>query len=91
MTILDTLSIARDLRKAGFSEQQAEAVATVVRQAAGMPDISNLATKDDVRVGLAELKADLQRWTIGLVFGAVVFNAVVVVTAMFGLAKLLGH
>ena len=54
----------------------------------------DLATKSDLaglKADLAELKADLQRWTINIVLTALVFNAVVVISAMFGLAKLLGH
>jgi hypothetical protein len=34
---------------AGFTQAQADAVATAVGQAAGAPDISNLATKDDLK------------------------------------------
>jgi hypothetical protein len=57
-----------------------------------------LATKADIaelrlatKADLAALKADLQRWTINVVLTAGIFNADVVVSAMFGLAKLLGH
>jgi hypothetical protein len=102
MTILDTLAIARGLRDAGFDEKQAEALTNAVRQASGIPDISHLATKadlDNLRIatkadlaaGLAELKADLQRWTISLILPALGINAVIVLGAMYGLAKLLGH
>jgi DNA-binding transcriptional MerR regulator len=91
MTVLDTLSIARSLRDAGFSEKQAEAVAGAVRQAAGAPDLSPLATKQELRAELAELEVRIQRLIITVVTGGVIFNAIVIVGSMFGLAKLLGH
>jgi hypothetical protein len=50
-----------------------------------------VATKADLAAGLAGLKADLLQWMIGLVVGAVVFNAFVVVGSLLGITKLLGH
>lgn len=47
----DTLSISKKLRGAGLTEDQANA--------AGMPDISHLATKDDVTVLRNATKDDL--------------------------------
>ena len=49
--MLDTLAAAKKLRGAGFSEEQAEALTAAVQQADGMPDIWQLATKDDVTCG----------------------------------------
>ena len=47
----DTLSISKDLRAAGFNEQQADALATHM---AAMP--SNLVTKEDLALALADLE-----------------------------------
>jgi hypothetical protein len=47
-------------------------------------------TKDELRAGLAELKCDLQRWTVGLVMTALTLNAVML-SAVPGIVKLLGH
>ena len=47
----DTLSISKDLRAAGFNEQQADALATHM---AAMP--ANLASREDLAFGLAELE-----------------------------------
>ena len=54
--MLDTLKVSHDLRKAGFDEQQAEALVTVVRDANAF-DVSDVATKSDLTV----LKSDLLR------------------------------
>ena len=52
----DTLSISKDLRAAGFNEQQADALATHM---AAMP--SNLVTKEDLALALADLERKLDR------------------------------
>jgi hypothetical protein len=49
---LDTHEIVKDLKAAGFTDEQAEAVTRAVKQAQDI-DLSNLATKTD----LAELRA----------------------------------
>lgn len=54
-TTFDTLEAAKELRAAGFSEAQAEAVTRIFKQA-GQVDLSDLATKAD----LQSVKADLQ-------------------------------
>ena len=53
---IDTLEVVEELKAAGFSEQQAEAVTRAVRKAQDL-DPSRLATKHD----LAATKADLER------------------------------
>ena len=74
---LDTLSLTKRLRAAGFTEDQAEAVTDVVREAS-QADLSVLATKADVRSettsAKAELKADISdtkaeilKWMFGMV------------------------
>jgi len=64
-TTFDTLAYAKRLRDAGVPEPQAEAqaaaLADALRQNAG-----DLVTKQDLAVALAELKADLLKWVIGL-------------------------
>ena len=71
-TTFDTLAYAKRLRDAGVPEPQAEAqsaaLADALRQNAG-----ELATKQDmqelrldIRREIAELKADLLKWVIGL-------------------------
>ena len=59
---LDTLSLRKRLRAAGFTEDQAEAVTEVVREASKL-DTSALATKAD----LAELKAEILKWLFGMI------------------------
>lgn len=53
---LDTLSISRELRAAGFSEEQADALAT---QLAARPD--NLVTKQDLALAVAELETKIDQ------------------------------
>lgn len=45
----DTMDAARSLRNAGMDERTAEAIVSVVRRTADLPNIDNLATKDDLR------------------------------------------
>jgi hypothetical protein len=73
------------LRAAGFSEVQAEAL--IAMRTAAPIDTTHLATKAD----LAELKADLLKWIVSIISGAVVLNAVIVVSAVIGLVKLTGN
>ena len=53
---LDTLPLTKRLRAAGFTEDQAEAVTDVVREAS-QADISALATKADLASTKAGLKS----------------------------------
>ena len=53
---LDTLEVVKELKAAGFSEQQAEAVTRVVRKAQDL-DLSHLATKQDVLALTADVEA----------------------------------
>ncbi len=98
----DTLAQAKRLREAGFDERQAEALTAALRDAATTFDASSLATKTDLdalkaatradlTAGLAALKADLLQWIIGLIAGAVVLNAFVVIASIFGIARLMAH
>ena len=52
---LDTHEVVKELKAAGFTDEQAEAVTRVVRKAQEI-DLSNLATKSDI----ALLKSDIE-------------------------------
>jgi hypothetical protein len=54
-------------------------------------DALRAATRADLTAGLAALKADLLQWIIGLIAGAVVLNAFVVIGSIFGIARLMAH
>jgi hypothetical protein len=67
MIAIDTHEVVQELKAAGFTEAQAEAVTRIVRKSQDI-DLSSLATKNDLAVtkadlqrDLAELRADLQR------------------------------
>ena len=64
-TTFDTLVYAKRLRDAGVPEPQAEAQASALAEALRQGS-SDLVTKQDLAVALAELKADLLRWVVGL-------------------------
>jgi hypothetical protein len=55
----DTLRASRTLRDAGVEERMAEAIVAVVGQTAILPSIDHLATKDDVLLSKAELRAEM--------------------------------
>lgn len=77
ITALDTHQTVKDLTAAGFTDTQAEALAYALRQAQQI-DLSELATKSDVaelrttmKADMAELKADLLKWFIGVAFAEI--------------------
>jgi hypothetical protein len=57
----DTLSASKRLREAGMEQRMAEAIVEIVQQTANMPDISHLATKDDLKQLELANKADLKQ------------------------------
>lgn len=61
---LDTLAVVKRLKAAGFTDDQAEAVSGIVRDSQGV-DLSNLATKADLKADLAEVKAEILKWMFG--------------------------
>jgi len=62
----DTLEFADTLRKAGIPRDQAEAISRASQKAFGqIVERNELATKADLEIGLANLRADLIRWVIG--------------------------
>jgi hypothetical protein len=63
------------LQKASFTQAQVEALAEF---SDAQLNLSELATKADLRAGLAELKADLLKWMVGPLLGqAAVVGALV--------------
>ena len=82
ISTLDTHELVKDLKAAGFSDDQAEAVTRAVAKGrdidlsnlATKADLANFATKDDVarlRTEMAELKADLIKWVVGIAFAQI--------------------
>ena len=60
--VFDSLSASKQLREAGMAEGVAEAVVSVFQRASAMPDISHLATKEQVEALSADMstRADLE-------------------------------
>ena len=58
---IDTLAFTRKLKEAGADERLAEAIAEGI----GAMDTSELATRSDLRAGLAEVKSDILMWMFG--------------------------
>ena len=73
ISALDTHETVKRLTAAGFTDAQAEAVTAAVKQAFDI-DLSNLATKSDiadVRREMADMKAELVKWVVGVGFAQV--------------------
>ena len=78
------------LQAAGFTGPQVSALAELIdTQAASKVDL--IEAKAELKADIAASKADLLKVIIGTTVTALAVNAVVVLGAMFGLAKLLGH
>ncbi|HEX2151533.1 MAG TPA: coiled-coil domain-containing protein [Stellaceae bacterium] len=58
LTTFDTHELVKDLKAAGFNDEQAEAVTRAVKNAREI-DFSELATKADVKGEIASLRADI--------------------------------
>ena len=100
---IDTYALVTKLKEAGVPEQQAAAqveiitktIDTALEQARHDYDLDNLATKRDLKdsenvlqLKIAESKADLQRWIIGVVFGAGILQTAIIAALVL---KLAGH
>lgn len=75
ISTLDTHELVKDLKAFGFNDEQGEAVTRAVAKARDI-DVSVLATKADLmnlatKVKLAELKADLIKWVVGIAFAQI--------------------
>jgi hypothetical protein len=56
---LDTYAVVKELMAAGFTDMQAEVVTRILRRSQNV-DLSELATKTDLQVGLAALRGERQ-------------------------------
>ncbi len=73
ISTLDTHETVKSLTAAGFTDAQAEALTAAVKQAVDF-DLSNLARKTDLadlRREMAEMKAELVKWVVGVGFAQV--------------------
>ncbi len=75
ISTLDTHELVKDLKAAGFNDDQAEAVTRAVAKGRDI-DLSSPATKADLanfatKTDLAELKADLIKWVAGIAFAKI--------------------
>jgi len=71
-SVIDTLSYARRLKEAGFTDRQAEAQADVLRDIID----SNLVTKTDLQIAVKELEAKIEaskndtiKWVAAMLIG----------------------
>lgn len=92
---LDTLEMAKELKAAGFSDQQAEAVTRLVHRSHDV-DLSNLASKADLKSQLREqelrLEAKIEATKAGIIkwmFGTIGFQTLVILGAVVARARLL--
>lgn len=91
----DTLALASALRdEVGFEQQQAEGFARILSRAL----VGDRTAKADLRetelrleAKIEAVKADLLKSILAIVVTAATLNVALVLGAMFGLAKLLGH
>lgn len=65
------------------------ATKTEVAQCATKSEL--ISVESSLKGAISDARNDIQRWSVNLVAGAVVLNAVTVVGAMLALAKMLGH
>ncbi len=64
----DSLSSVKRLREKGvFTQEQAELIASEIKVSSEV-DISHLATKEELKVALAEMKTDIIKWVVGMGF-----------------------
>jgi basic membrane lipoprotein Med (substrate-binding protein (PBP1-ABC) superfamily) len=73
ISALDTHETVKSLTAAGFTDAHAEALTAAVKQAVDV-DLSNIATKTDIsdlRREMAEMKAELVKWVVGVGFAQV--------------------
>ena len=73
ISALDTHDTVKKLTAAGFTDAQTEALTAAVKQAVDF-DLSNIATKTDiaeVRREMADMKAELVKWVVGVGFAQV--------------------
>ena len=95
MTVVpfDTHEVVKELKAAGFTDEQAEAVTRVMRKAQDI-DLSNLATKADLQIGLGEVRNEIHgtrteilKWVIS----SMGVQTVVILGTVVALARLAIH
>ena len=74
ITALNTLKFARQLEKAGFTQEQAEAQAEAINDAFSEALDKQVATKADITELRSEVMAEITviKWMLGVIFVAVV-------------------
>ena len=77
----DTLAFVKQLKLAGFSDNQAEVQAQAINQA--LSDFQNsrlneLATKADLQAEVAKAKSEIIKWVAGMLVAQVVIVATLV-------------
>jgi hypothetical protein len=97
---LGTHEVVKEVKTAGFTDEQAEAVTRVVRNAQ-IVDLANLATKMDVaaltsdlQLGLAAAKSDLagtQAEILKWMVSAIGIQTVVIISAVIALVRIGSH
>lgn len=88
---LDTLEMAKELKAAGFSDQQAEAVTRLVRTSRDF-DVSHVATKSDLREQELRLEAKIEATKAEIIkwmFGTIGFQTLIILGAVIAPAPLL--
>ena len=67
----DTLKFVETLKKSGFDDDKAKAIATAYQDASADQEI---VTKTDLQLELAPIKAELQvlKWMSGLIMGGII-------------------
>jgi hypothetical protein len=71
ITALDTHQTVKDLTAAGFTDAQAEALTQALRQQIDLSDLSTKADITDVRREIADAKAEMIKWFVGVAFAEV--------------------
>jgi hypothetical protein len=64
----DTLKFVETLKSSGLPEEQAKALARAFSDA---HESAELATKNDLKLAMAELRADIIKWVVGLAFAQI--------------------
>ena len=86
--LFDTHEVVRGLKAAGFTDEQAEAVTRLVRDARSI-DLSSLATKTDLtplatKIDLADTKAEILKWMVS----SIGIQTVVIIGAVIALVRM---
>jgi hypothetical protein len=89
VTALDTHELVKQLRAAGFTDEQAETLTSVLRKSQDV-DLSHLATKDDLSAVAASTKADIAELKAEI-FRAMFGQTLVIIGAIVALLKMSGH